>query len=314
MTTDAAPTGGPPPLTENDFPYLYRLADATSTTGRDKTFWRNRWYLIALTVGAFAGAITWTVWSQDVMGWVAVAAFLASTGFTLWLAIGKPDESWYQGRAAAESVKTLTWCYVTGADPFPLAATGVDRNAAAATRVDRAFIDRLRQVVAELSHVDATVTAGDQITPRMRALRSSSFNTRRDAYITGRIEDQRNWYAAKAAFHRKRGRQLISGAAASSVIGLFLGFLRIEGVINVDLLGLFATVGAALVAESQLRQHNFNASAYILAAQELGMIATLAKSAEAASWPRLVGEAEEAISREHTMWCARNGIVTMSDD
>lgn len=289
-------------LAEEDFPALYRLADLVSTTGRDRTFWQTRWYLIALAVGALAGAITWKVRSQDLMGWISVVAFLASTGLTLLLALRKTSEAWYQGRAAAESVKSLAWCYVTGADPFPIGGTDVDQ----------AFVDRLRQIVHELNQVDADVPAGDQITSRMREIRVSSFETRRTAYIAGRIEDQRTWYSNKAGFHRKRGRQLIWGAVASSLLGVVLGFLRAQGVINTDLLGVFAAIGAALVAESQLRQHSFNASAYTLAYQELSMAATLAQNADEAGWSRVVSEAEEAISREHTMWCARNGIVTSS--
>lgn len=300
--TPDVPPAVAPGLAEEDFPALYRLADAVSTSGRDRTFWQTRWYLIALAVGALAGAITWKVGSEDLMGWVSVVAFLAASGLTLLLALRKPSEAWYQGRAAAESVKSLTWCYVTGADPFPIGATDVDQ----------AFIDRLRQIVKELNHLDATVTSGDQITSRMRELRASSFTTRRSAYVTGRIEDQRIWYSNKAAFHRKRSRQLIWGAALSSLFGVVLGFLRAQGVINLDLLGVFAAIGAALVAESQLRQHGFNASAYTLACQELSMAATLARNAEETGWSRVVSEAEEAISREHTMWCARNGIVTAS--
>jgi hypothetical protein len=302
-TPDAPPEDGPAGLADEDFPDLYRLADVTSTSGRDRTFWQNRCYLGALVAGALAGAITWKAGSQDLMGWVSVAAFLASIILTLGLGLGKPDEAWYQGRAAAESVKSLTWCYVTGADPFPIGAPDVDE----------ALIDRLRQIVEELSHVNAPVAAGEQITPGMRALRASSFTTRRDAYVAGRIEDQRGWYASKARLHRKRGHQLLWGAGLSSLVGLVLGFLRAEAVISLDLLGLFAAIGAALVAESQLRQHSINASAYALAAQELSMAATLARNAEDAAWPRVVGEAEEAISREHTMWCARNGIVSASN-
>ena len=289
-------------LADEDYPDLYRLADVTSTSGRDRTFWQNRCYLGALAVGAFAGAVSWKVGSQDLMGWVSCAAFLMSIMLTLWLGLGKPDQAWYQGRAAAESVKSLTWCYVAGADPFPLGTPDVDDE----------LIQRLRQIVDELSHVDTPVTTGEQITSRMHALRNSSFATRRDAYVVGRIEDQRGWYAFKADFHGRRGRQLLWGAGLCSLVGLVLGFLRAEGVISLDLLGLFAAVGAALVAESQLRQHGINASAYALAAQELGMAATLARNAEEAAWPRVVGETEEAISREHTMWCARNGIISAS--
>lgn len=301
-SADVSSEAAPAQLAKEAFPDLYRLADTVSTTGRDNTFRHTRWYLLALTVGAFAGAVTWKVGSQDLMGWVAVVAFLVSGGLTIWLAVRKPAESWYQGRAAAESVKSLTWCYVTRAEPFP----------GDAANVDQAFVDRLRQIVHELSYVDATVTTGEQITDRMRELRAASFTTRRQAYVTERIEEQRNWYADKSAFHRRRARQLMVGALLSSIVGLVLGLLRAQGVLGVDLLGLFATIGAALVAETQLRQHGINASAYALASQELGMASALARTADQKVWPRVVGEAEEAISREHTMWCARNGIVTAS--
>ncbi len=286
---DVSPEAEPSELAKEDFPDLYHLADTVSTMGRDSTFWQTRWYLIALTVGALAGAVSWKIGSQDLMGWVSVVAFLLSSGLTLRLALRKPAESWYQGRAAAESVKSLTWCYVTRADPFPDGAADVDQ----------AFIDRLRQIVRELSHLDATVTTGEQITNAMRELRSAAFTTRREAYVTGRIEEQRKWYADKVAFHRRRARQLMWGAALSSIVGLVLGMLRAQDVISIDLLGLCATIGAALVAESQLRQHSINASAYALASQELGMASALARNAEEEAWPRVVGEAEEAISREH---------------
>jgi hypothetical protein len=164
--------------------------------------------------------------------------------------------------------------------------------------------------VTELNQVDAPVPIGDQITNRMRELRASSFAARRHVYVTERIDDQRTWYRNKAGFHRRRGRQLMWGAGLSSLVGVVLGLFRAQGVIDVDLLGIFAAIGAGMVAESQLRQHSFNASAYTLACQELGMAATLARNAEETNWSRVVSEAEEAISREHTMWCARNGIVT----
>jgi hypothetical protein len=289
-------------MADSDFPSLYTLASTTSTTGRDNTFLQTRWYLAMLTIGALAGAVTWKIGSQDAMGWVSVVAFLASSALALLLAFRRPAEAWYQGRAAAESVKSLTWSYATGADPFPIDAADVDQL----------FIDRLRQIVRELSQVDTQAATGEQITARMRELRASTFEERKDAYVLGRIEDQRGWYAGKATFHRRRAKQLIGGAVVSSLVGLALGVLRAQMVISIDLLGVFAAFGAALVAESQLRQHTINASAYALTCQELGMASSLAGHADEQSWPRVVSEAEEAISREHVMWCARNGVLSAS--
>ncbi|WP_188785431.1 hypothetical protein [Nocardioides phosphati] len=75
LTPDAPREDGPSGLFAEDFPDLYRAADLTSTSGRDRTFWLNRCYLGALSVGAIAGVITWKVGSQDLMGWVSVGAF-----------------------------------------------------------------------------------------------------------------------------------------------------------------------------------------------------------------------------------------------
>jgi hypothetical protein len=289
-------------MAESEFPSLYAVANTTSMTGRDSTFLQTRWYLGLLILGALGGAVNWKVGSQDAMGWVSVVAFLASSGLALLLAFRRPAEAWYEGRAAAESVKSLTWSYATGADPFPIDAADVDH----------AFIARLRQIVRELSQVNSQAATGEQITARMRELRASTFAERRDAYVRGRIEDQRDWYAGKATFHRRRAKQLIGAAVASSIAGLILGVLRAQMVISTDLLGIFAALGAALVAESQLRQHTINASAYALTCQELGMVSSVASRANEESWPRMVSEAEEAISREHVMWCARNGVISAS--
>jgi hypothetical protein len=35
-------------------------------------------------------------------------------------AIIKPEQNWYEGRAAAESAHTLGWKYSVGANPFPV--------------------------------------------------------------------------------------------------------------------------------------------------------------------------------------------------
>ena len=64
--------------------------------------------------------------------------------------------------------------------------------------------------------------------------------------------------------------------------------------------------GAAWLA---LKQHTVLRSAYALTAAELEkQIATLT-AAEDANWSESVADAEEAISREHTMWLASRSDV-----
>ena len=53
---------------------------------------------------------------------------------------GNPVADWHQGRAAAESVKTLCWRYAVCANPF-----GRQLDDAA---VDREFVKRLDEIIA----------------------------------------------------------------------------------------------------------------------------------------------------------------------
>ena len=53
--------------------------------------------------------------------WVYVFQLLvliAALGCSVYLWGVRPDRYWYAGRAVAESVKTITWRYVSRAEPF----------------------------------------------------------------------------------------------------------------------------------------------------------------------------------------------------
>ena len=86
------------------------------------------------------------------------------------------DNNWFDGRAVAESVKTLTWRYVMRIEPFDNDAT-----------CDQEFtkeIDAIREARADLElRVDASRGGStDQITERMREIRGLTVQQRRDLY------------------------------------------------------------------------------------------------------------------------------------
>jgi hypothetical protein len=61
-------------------------------------------------------------------------------------------------------------------------------------------------------------------------------------------------------------------------------------------------------AWAQLKQHRILAPSYALAAQELSLVREkLAGIADEDAWSLEMSDAEDAISREHTMWLARHG-------
>jgi hypothetical protein len=286
------------PLPRSEMPAAYRATDEASTTGRDDTFRWTAAYLVLLTGAAVGSAVQWRPGGVDIGGWAATAFFAAALATGLANASRRPEQRWYQGRAGAESVKTLTWRYAVGGEPF-----GFDSK-----DPDKLFADRLRAVVDRLQHIQLTPDAGVQISDKMREMRAESLDTRKSLYRTGRIEDQQDWYARRAREHDCKGGRLAILVAVASAVGLIAGVLRATGQLDYDVMGIMAASGAALTAIAELKQHRTNASAYALAAQELSLAAILLENiTKDDAWAQFVSDTEDAISRGHTMWMARHG-------
>jgi SMODS and SLOG-associating 2TM effector domain 3 len=135
----------PPTVTidESDFPALYHAADRNSLDGQRRFLTATRLRLVMLVVAAVFGLVTWRGGRADLGAVVAGAAFAVALLAELYLLRRRPDRLWYDGRAAAESTRTLTWRYVVGGNPFGL--TEVSEEEA-----ERLLLHRFRQVAAEL--------------------------------------------------------------------------------------------------------------------------------------------------------------------
>lgn len=170
------------------------------------------------------------------------------------------EHTWYEGRAAAESARSLAWRYAVAGEPFGTATENVDGL----------FLRRLREILTDLEiALDVGPDAGDQITPAMRKLRKDSLTQRRDAYCAGRIEDQREWYQSEARWNAARAKRLRLQAIALELGGVVASILTITGTLRVDLLGIFAAASAGVVAWLQTKQHETLSRAYSISAQEL---------------------------------------------
>ena len=85
--------------------------------------------------------------------------------------------------------------------------------------------------------------------------------------------------------------------------------LKAGGIMPVNVLGLASAAIAGATAWLHMKQHQNLASAYSIAAHELSLIASkIASQLDEANWAGFVDEAEEAISREHTLWKASRGM------
>lgn len=285
---------------EESFPALYRDADVASLKAQRQFLIATAAALACSVVGAVAGALD-PSWA----GYVAAVAFVGALAASFALLRGNPEKLWYDGRAVAESVKTLAWQYAVGGGDFPRGSAVADPEDERV--VDRRFVDALAAVRDGLGDV-APVPQGpvEQLTQPMRKLRASSLAARREAYVSGRIEDQADWYASKSRQNDRRRVQWSLASAVLQGIGLLGALGKAAELIDFDLLGIAAAGALAAGGWLRAKDHAELARAYAVAASELADVrVSLDAATTDPEWAVAVRDAESAISREHTTWAAR---------
>jgi hypothetical protein len=170
-------------LTDADLPPLYRAADQSSMEAQRAFLTATGVRLAGLLGAAFFGLFVWH-WGPSPVDWAGVSAALCFAAALLvegYLLKSKPERTWYQGRAAAESVKTLSWRYAMDAEPFSRERTSAE--------ADELFLRQLNDVLDILRDSDLAPDAanGEQITDAMRALRAVPLAQRKTVYEEYRV-------------------------------------------------------------------------------------------------------------------------------
>ena len=278
------------------FPALFRGADAASNRHQSR-------YLLAIkveyTLLVFASAIS-LVFVKSQNGAIAFSIVLIlAIAVLFYRTLSKPEQDWYECRALAESIKSMTWRYVMKSEPF------LNDNARETFRDHLQELFSVNKSIAK--KIDPTWLEGDQITDQMDRVRSFNLEGRLNHYSSSRVADQRTWYANKARWNWKRSiiwSALVALAYASACV---LSILRIKysefGFWPVD---PAVVIASSLIGWTQIKKYSELATAYKVPASEIGLIIPKMNAVgddEALS--EFVSKAESAFSREHTMWVAR---------
>lgn len=286
-------------LTHETLPGLFQAADKASQDGQESFLWATRLRLWMLLLAAGAGPFVGRIGPPDWPAVIAVGGFAAALATEGYRLASRPERKWYEGRAAAESAKTLAWRYAVGGRPFEKAK---DRPE---SEVDELFLQQLREVLQNLKGIRLAnpMSVNEAITPAMRNLRSGELRDRKGAYEKERIEHQQRWYATNADLNERRAGTWLKLTFAAETAGLIAGILTVARIIEFDLMGLAAAVAASLAAWLQTKQHDTLARAYAMASLDLTDVrTTLEADRTEDEWAAFVDKAEEAISREHTLW------------
>lgn len=286
-------------MIELTYPGLYEEADAASN--RQQSFFL-RVIRAEYVVLFIASVLTVEIITQS---WYIITYGCALALAALFLGIRtvkKPEQSWYQARALAESVKTATWKFVMRSKPFDIGDEPQDRAAF------RNFLKDLLQANRHIgTQFDGSKSGLEQVTPEMLAIRALPLDERLSLYLASRVDSQRRWYTIKAASNRRWAKISIAMLFATYGIAFLVLLVRVSqpswAFSHPDPILILAT---ALIGWMQIKKYNELSASYSLTAIEIGILRS--RVPEIATNDQLsdfIDDAEEAFSREHTQWLAR---------
>ena len=284
--------------TDVELPALQRAASALSRGAQRRYLQLTAAQLVLLATGSLLSVLVWQRGDINVAALLAAVAIVFAGVFRVQTRLSQPTKTWYHGRAAAESAKTLAWRYAVGGDPFPVSLTE--------DPADERFSDRLTEVLVDLDNPSLEIADEDEeITDWMRSSRALSLDERKTVYAEARIAQQRSWYREKAAWNSRRSNLLGLATLLFEAVAVVQALLKATGLVNINLIAFIATVTAGIVAWMHTKDYNTLSSAYSVASRELAAIASLIKhQATEDDWSAFVNNAEDSISREHTLWRA----------
>lgn len=282
-------------------PGLYQSADQASLDAQNIYFRGLRWYLVLLICAAYISYAQ----PNDIIGALLSAGlFLITLGILIFIRVQRPDDTWYNGRAVAESVKTRTWRWMMRAEPY--------EDCENIEIVSKQFINDLKAILEQnksLSHsLRPTSAVKAPISQSMKDARALPTADRLAVYIGQRVQNQIEWYWKKSRFNKRRAQQWfwVSVFLHSTAIAMLL-YRIYDPTLSLPV-EVIATSAGAVFTWLQAKKHNELNSAYALTAHEIVLIkseSTSVHSEEQLS--EYVVNSETAFSREHTQWVARKG-------
>lgn len=291
-------------FSESDYPALFLAGDRASVSARQQYLNLTRGMLILLVAAAGLAAISSALdAARSAFAITSAILLAASILLTTYLRASNIEKLWYGGRAIAESVKSMTWRYMMGADPYFVDLPPLE--------ADKRFVAGLASIARERKQLafgfGGEFSEQPQISKAMRSTRSAALEERKCIYIVERVCSQRSWYGKEARSNRIAERTYF----ILILVGQFLAFVAAIVLVGhpeskVKLTGLFVSLASAFIAWLQLKQHRELAQSYSVTELDLGLVHEQAQYVtNDRELSDFVGDAENAISREHTLWIAR---------
>ncbi len=287
-------------MTEEDFPALYQAADSASLAAQTAYLRCIRGYAAIAIVGA---GLSTAGTDSRTSAIAAAIVLMGGLAISVFMALRRYEDIWYRTRAVAESIKTISWKFMMGAEPFHHAMPLQDA---------RGQLSRLlNQILREHKHLGSAlgghVADRDQISQTMIAMRKLPLPDRITNYRRDRIEDQRKWYARKSQENARQGTTWFWALIILQSAAITFALLRIAyPEWRYWPIEVFVVAGASALGWIQVKRFRELAAAYAVTAHEIGLAAAgLPDDVNDDRFSQFVTDTENAFSREHTQWAAR---------
>ncbi len=291
-------------MQNSEFPNYFQASDSASLKAQKNYFNITRIDLLSMILASALAIYNYQSTQSKLFVYV-ISGLLLLVGLvlTIILKTKKYEDVWYQGRALAESCKTLTWRFVCCSEYF--------ENSLGISEAKKRFVERIKELSGEFKELSIAMNSKilnlPIITDKMIEIRAYDLQKRKDYYIQNRIEDQKKWYADKAEYNSEKYNFWFWCVIVLQAISLIsIVYLIANPDSNWNFVGLLTTIAASALSWLQLKQHQELKLAYTTATQELNFIVTLTEQITTEeSFSKFVLDSENAVSREHTLWLAQ---------
>lgn len=286
-------------MEHEDYPGLYQAADEASINAQNAYLKTIALYLCLLITAAVCSLL---IGASTVLAILAALIFLGTLFLSIFLVVKRYDKTWYNARAVAESVKTVTWRYMMCAEPYNDPKEEVSRSA---------LINTMKMILeqnTQLAHAfTGDAATRDPVSKTMTDIRSLSISERIDFYIKKRIDDQRLWYTKKATENKRKSLLWFIIMCAAQMVALICVLVRIaKPTWNYLPVDIFIVLAGASLTWMQTKKFQDIVAAYSLTAHEISLMrGQMSSDMTEESFSTFVNDAENAFSREHTQWQAR---------
>lgn len=283
------------------YPSIFETADSLSLRSQRKFLFLVGFYNVALIgIPVFFLLV-------EALGWPAEVSLIAPLLVmicAILLMYDRNQQSWYDFRAYAESLKSAAWQFSMRARPYDCDdGEAEDKFLAVMADLDKDH----KIILAEFSgHA-----AGPRITNGMRSARNLPVAERCQFYRAHRVDDQAEFYKNKSGVNKSAAVRWSRGVVFLTVLGVAIFVFRdVWGALEKIPSDMFAVLASTAFSWMQTKKFAELYAAYSLTSVEIsGVYDALARVETEEALATVVDDSETAFSREHTQWRVRRNCI-----